>query len=394
MSVDVFGRQLSYSSKTTTAARRGPPGDGFKRTLDGNYSIEGKRLCNIADPVEEFDAISLHFLRENLRKEIDEVKKSVAADFIEKLTAQSRVINEPEELHRPARRNFKRRHVDVRGLDETWQADLVEMIPYANSNKNYRYLLTVIDIFSKYAWAIPTKSKNAADVTSAMNKILKEGRVPTKLHVDQGKEFYNKDFQALMKKNKISMYSTFSNVKASICERFNRTLKNKMWKQFSILGTYKWIDIVDDLVAEYNNTKHRTIKMKPKDVTIKNEKSLLKHIYEKLPINRTKKIKFKVGDKVRISKYKTIFEKGYTPNWTTEVFTIQKVQKTNPVTYKLVDGKNEAIKGGFYQEELSGVKHPDVFLVEKVLRRKGKKEFVKWLGFDDTHNSWIDANQM
>ncbi|XP_053597503.1 uncharacterized protein LOC128668460 [Microplitis demolitor] len=98
------------------------------------------------------------------------------------------------ELHRPARRNYQRRHVDIRALDETWQADLVEMIPYATVNKGNKYLLTVIDIFSKYAWAVPIKSKSGSDVTSAMKSIFEQERVPENLHIDQGKEFYNKEF--------------------------------------------------------------------------------------------------------------------------------------------------------------------------------------------------------
>ncbi|XP_057335102.1 uncharacterized protein LOC130673904 [Microplitis mediator] len=107
------------------------------------------------------------------------------------------------ELHRLARRNYQRRHVDIRALDETWQADLVEMIPYATVNKGNKYLLTVTDIFSKYAWAVPIKSKSGSDVTSAMKSIFQQGRVPKNLHVDQGKEFYNKEFQELMKRKKI-----------------------------------------------------------------------------------------------------------------------------------------------------------------------------------------------
>ena len=174
-----------------------------------------------------------------------------------------------DELHKPARRNNPRRKFDVRGIDETWQGDLVEMQPYARENKGYRYMLTVIDVFSKYAWAVPVKSKSGVDVSAAMKSVLHQKRVPKNLHVDKGKEFYNKDFEALMKKYKINMYSTYSNLKASICERFNRTLKSRMWKEFSLQGNYKWLDILPDLMKSYNNTKHRTIGMKPKDVTAK-----------------------------------------------------------------------------------------------------------------------------
>lgn len=181
-----------------------------------------------------------------------------------------------EELHKPARRNYPRRKFEMRGIDDTWQSDLVELQPYSKENKGFRYLLTTIDIFSKYAWAIPIKTKKGEDVTSAMESILEEKRIPLNLHVDAGKEFYNRHFQALMKQHKINMYSTYSNLKASICERFNRTLKNRMWKEFSMQGNYKWLDILPKLVKSYNNTKHRTIGMKPKDVTRENQDKVMK----------------------------------------------------------------------------------------------------------------------
>lgn len=130
-----------------------------------------------------------------------------------------------KELHAPARKNFKRRAVDIRDLDETWQADLVDMSAYAKENEGHKYLLTVIDIFSKFAWAIPLKSKNGKDVTIAMESILKCTRVPINLHVDNGTEFYNSTFKKLSTKYHIHMYSTYTHIKAGICERFNRTLK-------------------------------------------------------------------------------------------------------------------------------------------------------------------------
>ena len=217
-----------------------------------------------------------------------------------------------EELHKPARRNYTRRNFDVRGLDETWQADLVEMIPYARDNKGYRYLLTIIDIFSKYAWAIPVKRKTGKDVSEAMKSVLVKGRVPKNLQTDRGKEFYNADFQKLMSRYKIKLYSIYSNLKAAICERFNHTLKNAMWKKFSLRGNYKWLDILHDLLTAYNNCKLRTIGEKPKDITTSNVAAILLKLTHKL--NKKIRPKFNVGDKVRVSKAKAIFEKGYTPN--------------------------------------------------------------------------------
>lgn len=299
-----------------------------------------------------------------------------------------------EELHKPVRKNYLRRCVNVRGLDETWQADLVDMSAYARENKGYKYMLTIIDIFSKYAWAIPLKTKTGRDTATAMESVLVQRRAPKNLHVDKGKEFYNSHFESLMKRFDIKLYSTFSNLKASICERFNRTLKNKMWKQFSLRGNYKWTDILPDLVHDYNNTKHQTIRMKPSEVSSENERDLLRNVYKKVRVKPAQRLKFKVGDRVRISKYKNVFEKGYTPNWTTEIFTIIAIASTNPVTYKLKDYKNQPILGGFYEQELLKVKHPDIYLVEKVLKKQGKKLYVKWLGFDNTHNSWIHETDL
>lgn len=303
--------------------------------------------------------------------------------------SKAQVVNE---LHRLARKNFPRRRVIQRGIDDLWQADLVELQPYASMNSGYRYLLTVIDTFSKFAWAIPLKTKTASDTTIAMQSILNGERRCLNLQVDNGSEFYNKRFKSLMQKYDINLYSTFSNLKASIVERWNRTLKGRMWKAFSLQGTYKWITIIDQLVHDYNNTIHSTIKMKPIDVTKDLEKHLLTTVYNNIKI--AGRAKLKVGDLVRISKYKGIFEKSYTHNWSTEIFKIVKVQITNPVTYLLEDLHNEKIAGGFYEYELQKSLAPDVYLVEKIIRKSGKRVYVKWLGLPATENSWIDSKDI
>lgn len=295
-----------------------------------------------------------------------------------------------EELHKPARRNYPRRKFDVRGLDETWQADLVEMQPYARENRGVRYLLTIIDVLSKFAWAVPVKRKTGNDVTAAMELVLRQGRVPRNLQTDRGREFYNASFRSLMSRYRINHYSTYSNLKASIVERFNRTLKNKMWLQFSLRGSYKWLDILPDLVATYNSSKHRTIGMKPNEVA--DAETLL---LQPRDCQKRKAPKFRIGDKVRVSKNKHVFEKGYTPNWTTEIFTVSRVmESTVPVTYRLKDYRDKPIAGGFYEEELLRVKYPDMYLVEKVLRKRGDRVYVKWLGFDSSHNSWINKTDL
>lgn len=291
------------------------------------------------------------------------------------------------ELHKPARRNFKRRRVIVKGIDDLWQADLVDMKPYSRFNAGNKYLLVVIDVLSKYAWVEPVLTKSAKHVTRAFEKILEQGRVPRNLQTDDGKEFFNSDFKAVMNKYNINHYSTYSTMKASVVERLNRTLKEKMWKRFSLQGNYKYLKMLPEIVTEYNNTVHSTTNMKPKDVNKKMAKELLKTIYSHIKIAAPGK--FKIGDDVRISKYKNLFAKGYTPNWTTEIFKIIKIKKTNPATYLLQDGQGLPIAGSFYEQELQRTSNPDVYLVERVIKRRGDNIFVKWLGFDNSHNSWI-----
>ncbi|XP_018338847.1 PREDICTED: uncharacterized protein LOC108746523 [Trachymyrmex septentrionalis] len=165
-----------------------------------------------------------------------------------------------------------------------------------------------------------------------------------------------------------------------------------MWKMFTLNSNSKWVDELPCLVSDYNARKHRTISMRSADAIFAIAERLLGTVYSAIKI--ASPAKFKVGDSVHVSMYKTIFEKGYTPNWTTEVFTIIKVRRTNPVTYLLEDYRRKSVAGAFYEHELHRAIHPDVYLVEKVLHRKGDKVCVKWLGFDRSHNSCIHKNNV
>lgn len=292
-----------------------------------------------------------------------------------------------DELHKPARRNFTRRKTIIKGYGDLWQIDLAEMQPYARENKGYRYILVVIDCYSKYVWTRPLKNKTAREVSIAMKEVLKESNyAPKHIQSDQGTEFYNKYFTKLMKKYDIIHYSTFSTKKAAIVERVIRTLKNWLYKKFSLRGKYKWLDILPEITKLYNNTKHRTIGMKPADVTRQTTISAYNQP-KVIPL----KFKFHVGDIVRISRHKGIFDKSYTANWSTELFKIIKVNATNPPTYLIEDMNKHPIKGCFYEAELQKAKNPDVYLVEKILRRRKNKLYVKWLGLSSEFNSWIDA---
>ena len=177
------------------------------------------------------------------------------------------------------------------------------------------------------------------------------------------------------------MYSTHNEGKSVVAERFIKTLKSKIYKYMTSISKNVYIDKLDDIVDEYNNT-YTTIKMKPIDVKDNTYINISKEINNKDP-------KFKVGDNVRISKYKNIFAKGYMPSWSEEVFVIKKVKNTIPWTYVINDLNGEEIIGTFYEKELQKTNEEE-FRIEKVIRRKGHKLYVKWKGYDNSFNSWID----
>ena len=161
-------------------------------------------------------------------------------------------------------------------------------------------------MFSKNAWVIPLKDKKGTSIVNVFQKIIAERRKLNKIWVDQGSEFYNQSFKDFLKMNNIEMYSTFNEGKSVVAERFIRTLKNKIDKHMTAISKNVYVDVLDDIVNIYNNTMHRTIK--PPDVT---DDSFAEYHED----SNKKNPKFKVGDHVRISKYKNIFAKGYAPNW-------------------------------------------------------------------------------
>jgi hypothetical protein len=300
-----------------------------------------------------------------------------------------------KELHKPVIKKFVRRKVIVRRVDEIWAVDIVDMQKFADDNDGYKYILDVIDCFSKYAWAVPLKNKTTHTTLEALKKIIKDsGRKPEKIWSDAGGEFVSKEVKKWLDENNITLYHTYSENKSSIVERFNRTLKNRMWVMFTENQDHRYIDDLQTLIKNYNNTIHRTIGMTPTQASLKARQEKVYHnIYKNVELRTNKKPKFKVGDKVRISITKGTFKKGYEHGWSFEVFKISKVIDSNPITYNLVDLEEEPITGSFYEQELQKTSKDNVYIIEKKIKsriKNGKKEFyVKWYGFDDSHNSWI-----
>ena len=292
-----------------------------------------------------------------------------------------------DELHKPIIRKFKKRKVYSAFKENIWAADLADIQLISKFNEGFRFLLCVIDIYSKYAWVVPLKDKKGVSIVNAFQKILKESaRKPHKIWVDKGFEFYNSHFKKWFKYNSIEMYSAHNGGKSVAAERFIRTIKNKIYNYRTSISKNVYIDKLDDIVHICNNKRHRTTKMEPIDVKDKTYIDFGKEINDNDP-------KFKVGDYVRISKYKNIFAKDYTPNWSEEVFVIKEIKNTVPWTYVVNDLNGEEITGTFYENELQRTNQHD-FRIEKVIKKKGDKLYVKWKGYDSSFNSWIDKKYL
>ena len=247
--------------------------------------------------------------------------------------------------------------------DNIWGADLADMQLISKFNKGFRFLLCVINIFSKYAWVVPLKNKKGVSVVNTFLNILDDSKRKTnKTWVDKSGEFYNNSFKKWLQDNNIAMYLTHNVGKSVVAERFIRAIKNKIYKYMTSVSKNVYSDKLDDIVNEYNNTYHRTIKMKPIDVKDSTYINIDKEVNDNDP-------KFKVGDHVRISKYKNTFAEGYTPNWSKEVFVIKEIKNTVPWTYVINDLNNEEIIGTFYEKELQKI-YQQEFRIEKVIKKK------------------------
>ena len=299
-------------------------------------------------------------------------------------------------LHKPARVRFTRNKTIVKSIDDQWQADLCDMQSKSQDNDDNTFILTCIDCFSKYAWAESLQQKSADDIIKAMERIFASGRKPKRLQTDKGSEFTNVKVQTFLRKHNVTFFTTDSEQKASIVERFNRTLKTRMFKYFTNANTYRYVDVLQALVNGYNATYHRSIKMQPNNVRRVHQSIIRQRLYgvSKKERYRTKTYKYDVGAWVRISKQRLTFDKGYTPNWSEEIFVVRERRLQREPVYLLRDLNGENVTGTFYEPELQRVREPSEYRVEKVLRsrttRNGVKEYlVKWKGYDSSFNSWV-----
>ena len=231
------------------------------------------------------------------------------------------------------------------------------------------YFLNILGLFL-------LKIQGKSIVEEFQNIFKNSGRKPNKTWVDHGSEFYNNKFKSFLKENDIEMYSTYNEGKSVVPERFIKTLKNEIYKYMTTIGKNVYFNVLDDIVKNYNNSFRSSIKMKPKDVT---DNKFVKYVEE----TNKKDPKCKIGDHVRISKYKNIFVKEYLPNWSEEVFVVNEIRDTVPWTYLINDLNGKEIKGSFYEKELQKTDQKE-FRIEKVIKKKGNKLYVKWKGYGNS----------
>lgn len=337
---------------------------------------------------------------------IDKLSKAMKEKMDKKQVKEWLQSQETYTLHKPIRKKFPRNRYILSNINELWQADLSDMRTYAQYNDGFNYILCVIDVFSKYAFARPMKKKNSETTKECFESIFTESNsTPTHIQSDKGTEFISKDVQKYFKSKKINYYTTNNpDIKASIVERFQRTLKMKMWRYFTHNNTYRYVDVLQDLIYSYNHSIHSSIKMCPCDVSSNNIMTVWTNLYDrgsnKLSLENSKP-NFNVGDYVRITKYKHVFQKGYESNWSDEIFIISSIIDRSPwIVYTITDLQNEPIVGTFYERELQKVTYNPTsqYKIDKIIgtRYSGnrKEVLVKWRGYPDKFNSWILASSL
>lgn len=256
--------------------------------------------------------------------------------------------------HKRVRHKFPRRKIFSPHIDYLWQADLITVQKHRVNGGNH-YLLTVIDVLSRYAFVRPLKNKKAVSTAAAFKEIFDEsGRKPKFLQTDRGLEFAGRCLQVL-KENNVVLFHNHSELKAAMVERFNRTLMQRISKYLTYEKTNRFIDKLQDFVNSYNNSVHRIIGQSPASVDSYNAMNVWMKTYGKGE-SKTWKAKLKEGAFVRCKIVKPDFSKGYTETFTNELFQIRKVVNSKPITYLLSNPNGEDVGGVFYDSELSEVK--------------------------------------
>ena len=289
----------------------------------------------------------------------------------------------------------------MRNFDDVWEADLMDMRSIKSYNDGYSYVITVIDVISKYAWAEPMKDKTSRNVADAFARIFSKVTVGNQyvLKLIKAKNLSVTSCKKFVETWNCIQSGTESGYKSCDCRK---TIKERTWRYFTHKNTRRYVDVLQKIVDAYNHTKHSATKMVPVTVTLYNAAKARENLQRRYGNRDFKALKYCVGDLVRVSRAKNVFAKGYESRWTLEIFKITRISSTTPpAVYYLEDLAGEEIAGFFYTEELCRVRTnltTDVFEIDKILKTRVKgssiEYFVKWKGYGDKFNSWVRANQL
>ena len=302
--------------------------------------------------------------------------------------------------HKRVVTRFPRRKTIVSGPGVQLQADLLDVSRLADSNDGVKFLLTIVDAFSRKGWARPLRSKSGRDVAASLGAFFRNNKGYRLLQTDKGKEFDNAEVARVLREARVRRFTTENEtVKASIVERFNRTLRDRLARYMTYRDGDRYADALQPLVDSYNRTPHGSTGVPPAKVDETNQEDVWFRLFEEDASPGVRAPRLSPGDHVRISKARGAFERGYTPNWSEEVFVVSEtVVDARPVVYRIRDLAGEDVRGTFYEQELQLVEKPEEFRIAEVIktrrRRGGKELFVRWAGYPQSFNSWVPERNL
>ncbi|KAL3098471.1 hypothetical protein niasHT_021330 [Heterodera trifolii] len=321
-----------------------------------------------------------------VKKKHPKLKRTEFDEFLQRNTTYT--------LFKPKREKFRRLRTVPTGFMTDVQADLADFQALSRKNSGYRYLLLAVDVLSRRMFGSPVKSKRPADVKRAFEEVLGQmPKLPETLYTDRGLEFVAKPMKEFFAENGIKKYETSSKKKAAVAERAIRTLKTRLYKYFSAKSTSAWVDVLPKFLSAINNSVCRATGLRPNEITDVNAREVWKRVYGEGLVPAEKRPKIKAGETVRIPEPKHIFEKGYIPNYSDHVYTVDEARSTNLQHYLLKDYYGTKLKRKFYLPELTKVQVDEntMYRIEKKYKermRDGKKEtLVKFIGFPEKY--WV-----